>query len=56
MEKIDLHNHVRPVLIHKNVYRPASSVGSFARFLMSILVAGQSPIHYRAVYDRRSKP
>lgn len=54
MEKNNLQYYVRQTQIHKNVYRPSSSVGRFARFIFSILLVGQSPINYRAQYERRS--
>jgi hypothetical protein len=55
MEKNNMQYHVRQSSIHKNVYRPSSSLSSFARFIFSIILVGQSPINHRADYDRRSK-
>jgi hypothetical protein len=55
MEKNNMQHHIQQTMIHRNVYRPSSSVTRFARFIFSILLVGQSPINYRAQYDRRSK-
>ncbi len=55
MEKNNIQYHVRQTMIHKNMYRPSSSLGRFARFIFSIILVGQSPINHRADYDRRSK-
>jgi len=55
MEKHTTQQHLRQSMMHKDVYRPSSSVGRFARFIFSILLVGQSPINYRAQYDRRTR-
>lgn len=55
MEKNNMYYNVHQTRIHKNVYRPSNSFSSFARFLLSIILMGQSPIQHRTDYGRRPK-
>ncbi|MEO5682830.1 MAG: hypothetical protein ABIQ88_09320 [Chitinophagaceae bacterium] len=55
MENSNMYYDVRKTMIHKNVYRPSSNLGRFAKFLFSIIVVGQSPIQNRPDYSRRPR-
>jgi hypothetical protein len=54
MEKTNMYYNVRQTMIHKHVYR-SSNLSRFVKFLWSIILVGQSPIHYRTHYNRRPK-
>ena len=55
MEKNNMYYDVQQTMIHKSVYRPSSNLSRFAKFLWSIILVGQSPIHHRTNYGRRPK-
>ena len=55
MEKSNMYYDVHKTMIHKNVYRPSSNLSRFAKFLVTIILSGQSPIQHRPDYARRPK-
>jgi hypothetical protein len=55
MEKTNMYYNVQQTMIHKTVYRRSSNLSRFVKFLWSIVVVGQSPIHHRPNYARRPK-
>ena len=55
MEKNSMYYNVHQTKIHQEVYKPSSNLARFAKFLWSIILVGQSPIHHRADYERRIK-
>ncbi|MBC7902072.1 MAG: hypothetical protein H7Y27_01555 [Gemmatimonadaceae bacterium] len=55
MERNKMYYDVRQSMIHRKAYRPSSNLTRFARFLWTIIVMGESPIHHRASYERRVK-
>jgi hypothetical protein len=50
-----MYYNVHQTMIHRNVYRPSSNLSRFVKFLWSIILVGQSPIHHRPQYGKRPK-
>jgi hypothetical protein len=46
---------VHSTRVHQQVYRPSSNLSRFARYILSIILSGRSPIVQHPSYVRRAK-
>ncbi|GAO42393.1 hypothetical protein [Flavihumibacter petaseus] len=53
MNRKDIHYSIDAIKINKDSYRPVLNFTRFARYLLCIILRGESPIENRTVYVRR---